>query len=288
MRARTPYGPGRLRRTEGRYRTRMGKCFPGERVVFRGLDLHRDLARADWVDLWLYGAQGRRYTRAQIELIHAMWVYTSYPDPRIWNNRVCALAGTARSTAALAVGAAIAVSEATIYGRRADLRAADFLRRARARREAGESIEAIVTEELRRFRGVPGFGRPIVRGDERIPHLLARARELGLDGGPHLALAREVEAFLQAGRWRFQMNFAGLTAALCADMGMSPRDYYVGALLVFAAGMPPCYLEALEHEENGFFPLPVTSLAYEGPARRRWPGTTESAPPADPEETKGR
>ena len=45
--------------------------------------------------------------------MHALWVNTSYPDARIWNNRVAALAGSARSTGNLGVSAALAVSEAS-------------------------------------------------------------------------------------------------------------------------------------------------------------------------------
>src|SRR5436309_888547 len=98
----------RLRDNAGRLRTRMGAAFVGQRAVFRGHDLHADLRDMDWLELYLFGITGRRFTRAQIELLQATWVYTSYPDARLWNNRVAALAGSARSTPALGIGAAIA------------------------------------------------------------------------------------------------------------------------------------------------------------------------------------
>ena len=56
-------------------------------------------------------------------------ISSSYPDPRLWNNRVAAFAGTARSTGHLAVAGAMAVTEASIYGGQPILKVADFLSR---------------------------------------------------------------------------------------------------------------------------------------------------------------
>ncbi len=111
----TPISP--LEQHAGVLRSRMGGAFVGERAVFRGRDLHADLADMDWLALYVFGITGQRYTPAQLKVLHAIWVYTSYPDARIWNNRVAALAGSARSNGNLGMSAALAVSEAHIYGR---------------------------------------------------------------------------------------------------------------------------------------------------------------------------
>jgi hypothetical protein len=263
-------GPQLLEEHVGRLVTRMGAVFPGERAVFRGHDLFTSLKDLDWLELYLFGITGRRYTQQQIRVVQAIWSSTSYPDARIWNNRVAALAGTARSTGTLGIAAALAVSEAQIYGRGVDLRASEFLTRARNRVDAGEDLVELVRAELKRQRGIAGYGRPIAAGDERIAPMMALVRETGLDGGPHLKLAFEVERILLAGRWRLRMNYAALTAALCADFGMDPREYYLGAVPVFLAGMPPCYLEAAEKPEGLLFPLPCRVMLYEGVSRRQW------------------
>ena len=263
-------GPEKLLASEDRWVTRMGAAFGGERVVFRGRDLHVDLKDLSWMELYLYGITGRRFTAAELKVLNAIWVYTSYPDPRIWNNRVVALAGTARSTGALGVGAAVAVSEASIYGRRPDIRAIDFLLRARQRRDAGEGLGAILEDELRRHRGVPGYGRPITRGDERIPHMLRLLDETDLGRGQYVELAVAVERELRAGRWRMQMNIAALCAAIAADMSLTPREYYLYLIPCFVAGMLPCAIEAAEKPEGAFFPQRCERVAYEGAARRQW------------------
>jgi citrate synthase len=260
----------KLEQSEDRWVTRMGAWFPGERVVFRGDDLHADLGKSSWLDVYLYGVTGHRFSEAELKLINAMWVTTSFPDPRIWNNRVAALAGTTRSTATSGLAAAIAVSEASAYGRRVDIRAIDFLQRANQVIQTDGDLEAFVIKELRQYRSIAGFGRPIVREDERLAYLMDAAREVGLHEGEHTRLALKVDDILKNCRYRLKLNFGGLTAALCADMRFTPRQYYIGATMCFIAGMPPCYIDALDHAEGTFLPLRCDRVKYEGVPPRRW------------------
>ena len=147
--------PASLLRSEDHWPTRMGAWFPGERVVFRGKDLHVDLGNLTWMELYLYSITGRRFKKSELRVLNAIWTYTSFPDPRLWNNRIAALAGTTRSTGALGISAATAVSEASIYGRRPDIRAIDFLLRSRRRLAEGSDLESVVKEELEKYRGNP-------------------------------------------------------------------------------------------------------------------------------------
>lgn len=263
-------GPQLLEQQVGRLVTQMGAFFPGKRVVFRGQDLFASLKDLDWLELYLFGITGRRFTSQQLKVLHALWTYTSYPDARIWNNRVAALAGTARSTGSLGIAAALAVSEAQLYGRGIDRRAIEFLIRAMTRLEEGANLTDLVCAELKNNRSIAGYGRPLVSADERIAPMMALVREQGLDGGPYLKLAFEVEKILLAGRWRLHMNYGALVAALATDFGLSPRESYFFGIPAFLAGMPPCYLDAADKPEGQLFPLPCRVMLYEGVARRRW------------------
>ena len=251
-------------------RTTMGAWFPGERVVFRGKDLHTDLSDMSWFGLYVYGITGRKFTESQLNVLNSLWSYTSYPDPRLWNNRVAALAGTTRSTGALGIGAAIAVSEASIYGRRPDIRAIDFLYRAKARVDRGEELITIIKQELKKYRTIYGYGRPIVKEDERNVHIKTLLENNNLDNGDYYSLAIRVENILQEGRWRFRMNFGGLAAATCADLGFSPKEYYLYALPGFLAGMLPCFIEANEKPAGTFLPLGCNRINYTGKNERHW------------------
>lgn len=255
----------------GRIKSRMGRFFPGERVVFRGQNLHRDLKGIDWVELYLFGITGRRFTPAQVKLLHMIWVHTSYPDARIWNNRIVALAGTARSSSTLAVSAGLAVSEAQIYGRGPGFEIVSFLIETHNRMKAGESLTDCVAAQMAVYGRIAGYGRPIINGDERIAPTLAAARELGLDKGPHLALAFELERYLEESGRPLKMNYAAIAAALGADVGLAPREHVEFMFPAFLAGMPPCYIEASENPEGALFPVPCDGIQYEGRDKRPWP-----------------
>src|SRR5699024_10228932 len=249
----------------------MGAWFPGERVVFRGKELLYELNDLSWMELLFYGITGRIFNKKQMRLFEGIWTLcTSYPDPRLWNNRVAAQAGTVRSTATLAVSAANAVTEASIYGHRPILQAVEFLFRAQQSLEQGNDLAELIKAELKKYRVIPGYGRPITRKDERIEPLMALAEELGFSKGPYVKLVFDIEKILLQGRWRLYMNIAALSAALIADQGLSCREYYHYAILSFSAAMFPCYLDTLKKTEGSFFPLSCDRIQYEGKSRRTW------------------
>ncbi|MES2919137.1 MAG: citryl-CoA lyase [Pseudomonadota bacterium] len=265
-----PKGPARLQAQAGVLTSRMGACFPGSHAIFRGHDLHTELQDMGWIELHLFSITGRRFPAAQRQLLEAIWTCTSYPDVRIWNNRVAGLAGSSRSTGTLGLAAAMAVSEAAIYGRGIEIRATDFLIRTQKAFNAGGSLEACILAEMALHRSIAGYGRPVTNGDERIPHILALAAQLGLDQGPHLRLAFAIDDYLRASRWRKSINYGAVVTGLAADIGLSPREFYLFMFPTFLAGMTPCYLEAAERPEGALYAAPCSDIAYAGPAPRRW------------------
>lgn len=254
----------------GHVRSVMGGFFPGVGARVRGRPLHQHCSDRRWFDLYLFALTGRQFAENEIELLETLWTYTSYPDPRIWNNRVAALAGASRASASLAIGAAIAVSDAAIYGLGPGLAAFDFLS---THADATDgALHESVTDTLRRERRLGGYGRPVVAEDERIEPLMARATQLGVANGPHVRTAFRIEAILQAGRWRMRMNYAALVSAFCLDLGLSRDDYACFAATIFLGGMPSVWKEANQQAAGGLFPIPVDTVRYDGIAARRWPG----------------
>lgn len=268
-------GPDMLQKHVGVLKSRMGTFYPGSHVIFRGHDLHTELKEMDWIEIYFFGITGRRLTKEQLRLMHSIWTYTSYPDVRLWNNRVAALAGSSRSTGTLGLSAALAVSEASIYGGGILNRAIDFFIRTQKIVESGGDLVECISKELAEYRSIGGYGRPLVNGDERIPPLLALAKDLGLDQGPYLRLAFAVEEKLLKGRWRMKMNYVALVAALVADMGLSTRDCYLFLFPVFLAGMPPGFIEASERTEGTLYPVSCADVLYEGQSRRTWIKTND-------------
>lgn len=238
-------------------------------VTFRGHDLLNALEDLSWMDLLMYGITGRRFSAAQLELFQGLWkISASYPEPRIWNNRVAALGGSVRSTPGLSLGAAIAVTDATIYGQRPMIGAFDFLQRARQCCDSGEQLHDVVVRELKTHRTIPGYGRPLRSVDERLAPAERLARRLGLWGGNYTHLAISVEKILK--EYRMGMNVAAIAAGLCADQTLTPFEYYRLTLLAFTAGLIHCEFDAAMHPEGTLFPLRCDRLQYGGPAARAW------------------
>ncbi len=252
-------------------RTKVGAAFPGSHAVFRGHELHRDLTNMDWLGLCALGIMGRHVEPAQLRLFSSVWVWTSYPDARLWNNRVAALAGTTRSTPNLAISAAQAVTEATIYGRGNEFRALDFFLKTRKELEAGTTLADHLEGFLRAGGRMAGYGRPISSVDERVPLTLGLARELGLADGPYLALAFQIDHYFESTGRPLRMNLSALLSAFAADFGWSPREFNMLMFATFLAGMYPCYLEAADKPPGATFPTRCADVVYEGTASRDWP-----------------
>lgn len=263
-------GPRMLQSHVDRVVTRVGAAWPGSRAVFRGHDLHADLPGIAWFDLCGLGIKGERLTPQQRLLLETIWVWTSYPDSRIWNNRVAALAGTTRSTPTLALSAANAVSEATIYGRRNEFKAVSLFKRVHGRMQEGATLAQALDEHLKTQGKLPGYGRPIAAHDERIPPTMKLARELGIAGGPHVALAFEIERHLKEQGKPLQMNLGALVSAFGADFGFTARGFSLYCYTAFIGGMQPVYLEAADKPPGAVFPTPVSGVAYSGVGRREW------------------
>ena len=254
---------------ENGYSTDMGKAFLSERVVLRGKDLHRELGHKDWFSLFLFAITGRELSEDQLRFLNYIWVCTSYPDPGIWPNQAAALGASARTTPSLALMAGLAISEASIYGRRPERKALDFFYRGVAALESGQTIDQIVDREIETRGILFGYGRPLAKVDERLLHTYDLAKKLGMENGKHLKFAIAVGDYLSETR-NLLMNVAAMNTAVVADIGLSPEEYQLYLTAVFITGMAPSYLDSKRRTPGGLFPTRCTAVEYSGAPSRNW------------------
>ena len=254
---------------EDNIKTSMGRSFLGERVVFRGADLHFDLCNMDWLELMTFGITGRRLTAPEVKVLNYLWVATSYPDKSIWPNHVAALAGTGRTTPGLAMSAGMASCEAAIFGSGPMRRCIDFMIRAKIAIDTGVELERFVEEELENNKVIYGYGRPLAKTDERVPHLVKFVLASGMENTEHFFLAMKVANILKEKK-NISMNGAALYAALGADMGFTPEQFHLLVTPLVYAGMPPCYEEARHNAEGSFLPVRCDRINYTGSKKREW------------------
>jgi hypothetical protein len=256
---------------KGKIKTRVGAVFLGSHVIFRGYNLHTELKDMSWFELYVFGITGRRFSKEQLKLMEAMWMYTSYPDARLWNNRIASLAGSSRSTGSLGISSALAVSEAHIYGGGLSVEAITFLYETDLFLKTGKSLSECILSKLASMRRIAGYGRPLsAREDERNQHILGLAKELTLDKGHYLNLAFQVSHFLIESRYRMKINYGGLAAALAADLGFSAHEYAMFGYPAFLAGICPCFSESASKAEGVIYPASCADIVYEGNSRRSW------------------
>ncbi|MEH6504103.1 MAG: hypothetical protein V7682_09405 [Cycloclasticus sp.] len=264
-------GPDALKKAEDNWHTDMGAWFSDGRTVLRGKDLFNELDDLSWFKYHMFGITGKMFSDSQINLIEKIWTLTvSYPDPRLWNNRVAALSATAGSTGILGSSAAIGVSEAKTYGNQVSKSAIHFIKNAIEVDSEDKNLSNFLKSELRENRVIPGYGRPIIATDERIQPLLNEAKKYALDKGPHVKLAFKIEKLLITLGYRLRMNAAGLIVALMADLGFSENEFYYYSILAFSSGIIPCHIDAANQKEGTFFPLNCGRLNYTGVEKRHW------------------
>ena len=259
----------KLEKYEDNWQTSMGGLLPDGNVLLRGENIFTDLSEDRWIEFLLFVVTVRK-DAGLARLIEAIWIIcTSYPDPRIWNNRVAALAGTTRSTGVLATAGALAVTEAMIYGARAILGASDFLYRLENRLNENVCLDEIVLGELKQFRNVFGFGRPVLAEDERVKPMMEFAQSRGYGQGKYIKLVFEVDEFFKQSRYKYRVNIAAVTGGLLADEGVKPREFYDMTTLAFTGGYMPCYADAVNKPEGALFPMRTDHIQFNGAAKQR-------------------
>lgn len=257
-----------LEQYEDNWVTEMGAWFPGERVVVRGVDLFEEFSSATWMEYLLFAVTGRR-DKCLAQLIESIWVIScSFPEPRLWPNRIAALSGTTRSSYALGIASATAAVDATVYGLNPNARAFRFIETLKQALLESKPLDSSVLNYLKKHRAVPGFGRPLTKKDERIKPLLQRAKDLGYGDGEAVALIFEVEDVLWHSK-KMRLNIAGLNAAIAYDAGLSAKEYLTLSTQAFSAGMYPPMVDAMTKPEGAFLPLRVSRVNSIGKHEQR-------------------
>ncbi|KAF1080153.1 MAG: hypothetical protein GQF41_3620 [Candidatus Rifleibacterium amylolyticum] len=200
----------------------------------------------------------------QVErLLSAIVTATVYPDIRIWPNRAVAFCASAGTGNAAGVASGMLGMEGLMFGGDCVAESFRFIRDLMAAEENGLSIESQIEKAKERNQKIPGFGRPIVKGDERLKPILQVAREVGLDDGLFLSFGRRVEVLLDK-EFGIRFNVAALIACLLGDM-----DYTLSEVRAFGTLFPMISFLGVFHEHSRpdarpVFPLAISDIEYIG------------------------
>jgi hypothetical protein len=268
-------------RARGKIRSRAGGWRVGGGVSLYGHSLFDELMDGEhrWSQLVSLSVCGRMPSADEAALVEVIWMCGAFPDPRIWCNQVSALAATMRCTPVAGTLLGTLASEALRYGPLASYHASRALLTLRARIDAGAALLDLVEAMPRDARGVPqlpGFVRPIARGDARVAAMTRAMRVLGISPGAHLQLALQIDEHLGA-RYDERINAGGFFSAVLLDLGYSPDESQQLQSVMMLVGASACYRDSLTRPAESFLPLRCSDVHYTGPPPRPLP---EAAPRA--------
>ncbi|MFC3851378.1 hypothetical protein ACFOSD_06305 [Salinispirillum marinum] len=258
----------------GRVKSKKGAWRIGKQVISHGYDVMQDMVgKFSFMQVVVLNATGRLPTPALAQWFEACHVCLSWPDPRIWCNRIGALGGSARVSTVAATCAGVMAADSRVYGIKPMIEGVQMIQRAVQEIQQGTSVEDFVMRQVEQKGGRPhlmGYARPIVKGDERIDVMRKTEQALGFSPGLHMQTALHIERVLHE-RYDESMNINGHISAFVADQGFSPEDAYrIFSVQVFS-GVTACYVDAADREAGTFAPLQVTDVKYQGKARRAVP-----------------
>ena len=258
----------------GKVITSRGGWKIGQGVKCCGYDMMTELVgKASYMQVVMLNATGRLPSRALADWVEAIHICLSWPDPRIWCNRIGALAGTSRTSSVAATSLGLLAAESNSYGIKPLLSGVEFIQYAWQQVKSGISVEDFIQEEVKKYGGKPflmGYIRPIAKGDERIPAMELISKELGFSTGKHLALAYDIEKTLNK-KYGETMNVNGYVSAFLSDQGFNPEEVYRIFSFVVVSGVTACFSDTEQRIEGGFSPLKTSDISYKGPAYRKLP-----------------
>lgn len=250
----------------------------GEAVYNHGYSMMDDLiGNISYFQLLLLNVTGKLPESRLALWLESSYMCMSWPDSRIWCNQIGALAGSAKTKPSSACVAGVLASDSILYGPGSLPACMEFIASAAIDKESGLSIEDIIKKHARwkvdsdgtRKPQLPGYARPVAKGDERVISMKRESRKLGFPNAEHENLSDEIASYLQK-HYGEDINIGGYTVAFLLDRGINSTELYRFSVNRVSAGVQACYSEAEDNPEGSFLPLCCNDIEYIGKAPRHF------------------
>lgn len=243
----------------------------GEAVYNHGYSMMDDLiGEISWFQLLVLNTTGKLPDKKLAEWLENCFACLSWPDSRIWCNQVAALAGSSQTRPVSAIAAGVMASDAYLYGPGVIQHCQTFIQSALGQEQAGATPKQIIEDKKHSTGSIPGYARPIAKGDERVSRMRQYSRDQGFTIGPHEALALRLSEYLVIHE-NESINFGGYMAAFLADQGITDPDSSRIFALWVSAGLHACYAETCDNPPGSYLPLRCDDMIYNGKAPRQLP-----------------
>jgi citrate synthase len=255
----------------GKIKSKKGGWKIGQKIECHGLDLMEDVVgKLSYMQLVILNATGRLESKEMAAWFESIHICLSWPDSRIWCNRVGSLGGSVGANTVASVCAGVMAADSTSYGPRTIMAGIDLIVRAYESVKSGSDVEQFVADEVKSKGGKPflmGYARPVVRGDERIVVLEKNTALLGFQRGGHLDIAYQIESILDR-NFGESMNLNGYISAFVSDHGFSALEIYRICSVIVSSGVAACHVNNVDERHGSFAPLQIQDIEYIGSEAR--------------------
>jgi len=262
----------------GNIRTKKGGWVIGKGVYISGHSLLDDLiGKASYFQSLILNITGELPSAEVARWVEALYQCMSFPDSRLWCNQVGTLGGMLRVPSASGITAGILASDSRMYGPGTIPLTYSFLVNGLEEYGEGEEVSKIIRKWVANNRKkvvIPGYGRPLATGDERVVAMEKISEELGMVSGPCLEFAYAVERYMLETQGE-SMNLSAYGTATMIDIGWSSSHIQQVYAIVAVSGIAACYSEAYDNPPESFLPLRCEDIEYRGHAPRPVPGVGE-------------
>jgi citrate synthase len=258
----------------GKIYSRKGGWTMGQGIQSHGYSLLDEIhGKATMTQLMIMNITGSLPEARLAQFVDGFFICLSWPDTRIWCNKIGVFSALTRSSITAAIAAGGLAGDSKIYGAGTARAVSKFVDLAYQQIiEKRLSIKDFF-DNFAYERGklkAPGFARPLAKGDERIPAMTRLARKLGYKTGTYMQMVTDMEAYLVESQGE-GMNLAGYFTAFMKDQGFSVDEIEGIAAFAVSGGVYAAYFEYINQSPNSFLPLRVNDIEYIGPEARKVP-----------------
>jgi hypothetical protein len=212
----------------------------------RGRLLFRDLlGKRSFFQVAAWAIAGLELSQSDAELLEQLGINTQLADPHIWPlavTRRIAARGGGLAHALVGGIASLCTQNLAVQPVGGFMR---FLDRIEQSLQI-ETLEDALAKVLARRERIPGFGRPVLGPDERVPQVEALADEYGRSAGASFRLAHAINTVLFQKKG-LRINSAGLQGAIMRDLGFSAGAAVSFCVLYFVVPVLAHVVYAEEH-----------------------------------------
>ncbi len=258
----------------GQIYSQKGGWTVGKGITTHGYNLLGEIhGKCSMFQVMIMNITGILPERRLADLVEGLFISLSWPDPRIWCNKMGVFSALTGSSITSAIATGGLAGDSKMYGPGTGQSIGPFFDLAyRSIVENGETIESFIEGNCYKHGKLfaPGFARPLAKGDERIPAMRKLALDLGFESGPLENMVNEMESYLEKKSGE-GLNLSGYFTAFMMDQGYSIDEIIGIAAFSVTGGVYASYFEYVNQPPNAFLTLRIDDIEYVGKKARKVP-----------------